>query len=123
MFTLQGEAKTDPVSVLAGATDQVGAEGEHQNTGAVLKEFRDGVHFKTHHHLESGDNQSNDDDFCELVFERIQRVDIEQIASFLRVVLLTNIDIRDDQFINSIAKNQQSNSNQLEINPAHDLAD
>ena len=67
--------------MFAGASDQVGAERQHQHTCAVLNQLGDGGHLKAHHHFERGHDQGNDDHLGELLFQTIEVLDVQQVAS------------------------------------------
>ena len=106
-------------SVLPGTADQPAAEGQHQHTTAVLQQLGDGVHLNAHHGFESGHDQGHNDHFGELLFEGVQRIDVEQIAPEVGGILLAWIDVGDHQFVNAIAKDQQGDADQVVVNSSH----
>ena len=104
------------------ANDQPGTEREHRDAAAERQELQRVIDFEVDHLLESGNNQSHNNDVGEIVLQAFQAADREQIGVLLINTFMTGVQVSNHELIDAISKNQQSNTDHEVIHTSNHLS-
>ena len=104
------------------AHDEPGTDGQESNATAESQKINSVGNAESDHFLECRHDQGHHDDVGEIVLEALEAVDGQEIVVLLLFTVMSGIEVGDHELIDSVAKDQQSNTDHEIINTANHLS-